>query len=45
MSNKEKISKLIEVVGLITKRCEKIEKDVIQHIRKLEKRIAELENK
>ena len=45
MSNKEKISKLIEVVRLITKRCQKIEKDTIQQVGKLEKRIAELENK
>lgn len=43
MSNKEKIQALIEIVQLITKRCKKIEKDTIQQVGKLEKRIAELE--
>ena len=43
MSNQENISRLIEVVRLITKRCKKIENDTIQQVGKLEKRIAELE--
>ncbi len=45
MSNKEKIQALIEIVQLITKRCKKIEVDVIQQMSQLEKRIATLEAK
>jgi hypothetical protein len=44
MTNAEKISKLIEIVELLTKRCAKIEKDALTKILALEERIGELEN-
>tara|TARA_R110000823_G_scaffold248685_1_gene372252 strand:+ start:465 stop:617 length:153 start_codon:yes stop_codon:yes gene_type:complete len=44
MTQKEKISQLIEIVGLLTKRCKKIEVDTIQQTLQLKKRIADLEN-
>ena len=45
MTNAEKITKLIEIAELLTKRCAKIEKDTIQQLFALEKRVAELEAK
>ena len=45
MTNAEKITKLIEIVELLTKRCAKIEKDTINQIFELKKRISELEAK
>ena len=45
MTQAEKIASLIEITELLTKRCMKIEKDSIQQIWALEKRILELENK
>ena len=41
----EKIASLIEITELLTKRCIKIEKNAIEGISALNKRIAELENK
>jgi|TARA_R110002074_G_scaffold384642_1_gene565386 hypothetical protein len=43
MNQAEKITNLIEIVAKLTTRCEKIEKDFIQQIFALEKRIAHLE--
>ena len=43
MTNAEYISKLIDVTELLTERCLKIEKDTIQQLFALEKRIAKLE--
>jgi hypothetical protein len=43
MTNAEYISKLIDVTELLTERCLKIEKDTIQQLSVLKKRIAELE--
>jgi len=43
MTQKEKIKELIDIAALLTKRCAKIEKDALQKILKLEKRIAKLE--
>ena len=43
MSSKEKISQLIEIVNLLTKRCAKIESDSLIHIIKLKSRIQKLE--
>ena len=43
MTQKEKVSKLIDIIALITKRCKKIELDNIQQMISLEKRIADLE--
>ena len=45
MTQKEKISKLIYITELLTKRCKKIEKDSLNKILKLQKRIEELEEK
>ena len=45
MTSKEKISQLIEIVRLLTKRCKKIELDVIQAHIQFNKRIATLEVK
>tara|TARA_R100000008_G_scaffold53488_1_gene32470 strand:+ start:358 stop:525 length:168 start_codon:yes stop_codon:yes gene_type:complete len=45
MTNAEKITKLIEIVELLTKRCAKIEKDTITQVFDLKKRISELEAK
>ena len=41
----EKITKLIEITELLTKRCIKIEKNAIEGISALNKRIAELEER
>ena len=43
MTNEEHISKLIDVTELLTERCLKIEKNAIEGISALNKRIAELE--
>ena len=43
MTQSEKITKLIEITELLTKRCMKIEKNAIEGISALNKRIAELE--
>jgi|TARA_R110000824_G_scaffold97602_1_gene233215 hypothetical protein len=45
MTQAEKIASLIEITELLTKRCIKIEKNAIEGISALNKRIAELENK
>ena len=45
MTQAEKITNLIEIAEKLTRRCMKIEKDSIQQIFALEKRIAHLENK
>ena len=45
MTQAEKITNLIEIADKLTRRCMKIEKDSIQQIWALEKRILELENK
>ena len=45
MTQAEKITNLIEIANKLTTRCLKIEKDSIQQIFALEKRIAHLENK
>jgi uncharacterized protein YkvS len=45
MTQAEKITNLIEIADKLTTRCMKIEKDSIQQIFALEKRIAHLENK
>ena len=45
MTQAEKITNLIEIADKLTRRCMKIEKDSIQQIFTLEKRIAHLENK
>ena len=45
MTQAEKITNLIEIADKLTRRCMKIEKDSIQQIWALEKRIAHLENK
>ena len=45
MTQAEKIASLIEITELLTKRCIKIEKNAIEGISALKKRIAELENK
>ena len=45
MTQKEKISQLIEIVRLLTKRCKKIEMDVIQANIQFHKRVATLEFK
>ena len=45
MTNAEKITKLIEITELLTKRCAKIEKDTITQVFDLKKRISELEAK
>ncbi len=45
MTQAEKITNLIEIADRLTRRCIKIEKDSIQQIWELEKRILELENK
>ena len=45
MTQKEKISKLIYITELLTKRCKKIESDSLNKILKLQKRIEELEEK
>tara|TARA_R100000406_G_scaffold1532_1_gene1498 strand:+ start:318 stop:482 length:165 start_codon:yes stop_codon:yes gene_type:complete len=44
MTNADKISKLIEITELLTKRCAKIEKDALTKILTLEERITKLEN-
>lgn len=43
ISDKEKISSLIEIVSLMTKRLRKIEKDVLRKNAELENRILKLE--
>ena len=43
MSNKEKISQLIEIVRLLTKRCKKIEVDSLKQIIDLKARVQQLE--
>ena len=43
MSNKEKISQLIEIVNLLTKRCKKIEVDSLKQIIDLKTRVQQLE--
>jgi len=45
MTQSEKITKLIEITELLTKRCIKIEKNAIEGISALNKRIAELEER
>jgi polyhydroxyalkanoate synthesis regulator phasin len=45
MTQAEKITNLIEIADKLTRRCMKIEKDSIQQIWALEKRILKLENK
>ena len=45
MTQAEKITNLIEIAEKLTRRCMKIEKDSIQQIWALEKRILKLENK
>ncbi len=45
MTQKKKISKLIYITELLTKRCKKIESDSLNKILKLQKRIEELEEK
>jgi hypothetical protein len=45
MTQSEKITKLIEITELLTKRCMKIEKNAIEGISALNKRIAELEER
>ena len=45
MTQKEKISKLIYITELLTKRCKKIEVDSLKQIIELQKRIEELEEK
>ena len=45
MTQKEKISKLIEKVELLTKRLKKVEVDSLNKMLKLQKRIEELEEK
>ncbi len=45
MTQSEKITKLIEITELLTKRCVKIEKNAIEGISALNKRIAELEER
>ena len=45
MTQSEKITKLIEITELLTKRCVKIEKNAIEEISALKKRIAELEER
>ena len=45
MTQAEKITNLIEIADKLTRRCMKIEKDSIQQIWALEKRIAELEER
>ena len=45
MTQAEKITNLIEIADKLTTRCMKIEKDSIQQIWALEKRILKLENK
>ena len=45
MTQKEKISKLIEITELLTIRCKKIEVDSLKQIIELQKRIEELEEK
>ena len=43
ISDKEKISSLIEIVSLMTKRLRKIEKDVLRKNAELENRLLKLE--
>ena len=45
MTQSEKITTLIEITELLTKRCVKIEKNAIEGISALNKRIAELEER
>ena len=45
MTQSEKITKLIEITELLTKRCVKIEKNAIEEISALQKSIAELEER
>ena len=45
MTQKEKISKLIEIVELLTNRLKKVEIDSINKTMELKKRIEELEEK
>ena len=45
MTQSEKLTKLIEITELLTKRCMKIEKNAIEGISALNKRIAELEER
>ena len=39
MTRKQEISKLIEIVKLLTDRCKKIEVDSLRHIKELKQRI------
>ena len=45
MTQKEKISTLIDIVELLTKRLKKVEVDSLNKMLKLQKRIEELEEK
>ena len=45
MTQKEKISTLIDIVELLTKRLKKVEIDSINKTMELKKRIEKLENK
>ena len=45
MTQKEKISKLIDIVELLTQRLKKVEIDSINKTMELKKRIEELEEK